>query len=319
MKLSEKGIGLAFLTVTICLFSTFEVTSKFLSPYMLPTQITFTRFFIGGMILLPFAVHRMVRKRGYPSPRDYAKFALLGIVNIVISMGLIQLGLVYTNASVCAVLFSINPLFVSLFARAILHERITARKLAGLVLGIVGMVMLFIDGVASKTSTIFGMSLILASSVFFAFYTVLGKRIITKDVDSVIVTAFSFVFGSACMIPVQIALNIAIVPNVSAVIPELLYMSLFVTGMAYVTYFAGLSRQEAGAGSMLYFAKPALASLLAGALLHDRIGARMISGMAVIAVGIFVAQTNGRKRTAPNGSANPADGGAEGKRDPREP
>lgn len=290
MKPSGKTVGVLCLILTILLFSTFEVTSKTLSPHLGPTQITFTRFLIGGLVLLPFALLRLRRKHIRLTARDFGKFAVLGIVNIVVSMGLIQLGLVYTNASVCAVLFSINPLFVTLFARFILGERITAQKIIGLSLGILGIVVLFVDSLAQKTSTALGLGLILASSVCFSFYTVLGKKIITKDVDSLIVTTFSFLIGSVAMLPVQLALGVPLFPDVAPVVPQLLYMSVIVTGLAYVTYFEGLSRLEAGAGSTLYFAKPALAALLAALILHERVGANLVVGIVVIAAGIFIAQ-----------------------------
>ncbi len=243
---------------------------------------------------MPFALLRIKRKHIALSARDFAKFGVLGIVNIVISMGLIQLGLVYTNASVCAVLFSVNPLFVMIFARMMLKERITVPKVLGLVSGIAGIVLLFADSLSRKTSTVPGLVLILAASVCFAFYTVLGKKIITRRVDSLIVTAFSFLIGSVFLIPIQIGLRVAIVPDVSTVVPQLLYMSIVVTGIAYVTYFKGLSLLEAGAGSMLYFAKPALASLLAALILRERISLNLIIGIVIIAIGIFIAQM-GRK------------------------
>jgi len=197
---------------------------------------------------------------------------------------------------VCAVLFSINPLFVMLFARFMLNEKITAPKLAGLAFGVAGIVILFLDSIARKTSTLAGLILILAAAICFAFYTVLGKKIITQKVDSLIVTTFSFLVGSVFMIPIQVVIGVPPFPDVSAVIPQLLYMSIMVTGLAYVTYFEGLSRLEAGAGSMLYFAKPALASLLAIIVLHEKVGIKLVFVIVLVAAGIFVAQLKPGKK-----------------------
>jgi len=296
---TEKNIGLLYLALTIVLFSTFEVASKQLSPFMGPTQITFFRFMIGGLVLLPFALVRIAAKRIKLAPVDFAKFAALGFVNIVISMGLIQLGLTYANASVCAILFSINPLFVMLFARFILREKITAPKFAGLLFGVAGIVILFLDSMARKAATLTGLILILAAAICFAFYTVLGKKIITQKVDSLIVTTFSFLIGSVFMIPIQLVIGVPLVPDVSAVIPQLLYMSIMVTGLAYVTYFEGLSRLEAGAGSMIYFAKPALASLLAIIVLRETVGIKLVFVMVFVAAGIFIAQSKQGTRNDP--------------------
>ena len=288
----SRAAGIACLSMTIALFSTFEVTSKFLSPHMSPVQITFSRFLIGGLILLPFAVLRMKRRAIGLTPRDLGNCALLGFVNIVVSMGLIQLGLVYANASICAVLFSVNPLFVVIFAKILLGERITPQKVAGLACGVIGVVVLFFDSVSSKTSTWQGLVLILGSAVFFALYTVMGKKIINGRLDSLIVTAVSFLAGSLFLVPVMLLLGVPFVPDYRPVAAELLYMSIAVTGIAYVLYFEGLSRLEAGAGSMLYFAKPALASVLAIAILGERPGVNLLAGIAVIAAGIFLSQLN---------------------------
>jgi drug/metabolite transporter (DMT)-like permease len=286
----SRSLGIIFLSLTILLFSTFEVTSKFLSPHMSPLQITFSRFLIGGIVLLPFALIRLKRRRITLTGKDILACGILGFVNICVSMGFIQAGLVYADASTSAVLFSVNPLFVVLFAKPLLGEKITAGKTAGIILGITGVVVLFAGTGARKTSSAFGLSLILSSAVTFALYTVLGKKIINSRIDSLTVTTVSFLTGSALLAPALPALGVPFIPDARTVLPELLYMSVAVTGLAYVLYFEGLSRLEAGAGSMLYFAKPAFASILALTLLNEHPGMNLLFGIVIIAGGIFVSQ-----------------------------
>jgi len=298
MNRTDSRTGLIYLIITIFLFSTFEVTTKFVSPYMRPVQITFIRFFIGGLVLLPPALFRIRKNRIRLKAGDLARFALLGVVNIVLSMGCIQLGLVTTNASVGAILFSTNPLFVMIFSRFMLKEKITPPKVAGLLLGFLGMSLLLTDSLSRKTSTPLGLVLILASAVFFGFYTVLGKKIITRRVDSLIINAFSFLAGSLVLVPVQLVMKIRLIPQAAPVLPHMLYLSVIVTGLAYVFYFEGLSRLEASAGSMVFFAKPALASLLAVLILHEQVGPKMILGILVTAGGILAAQLNPEKKSS---------------------
>ena len=289
-------IGIIYLIITILLFSTFEVTSKLISIYMSSTQITFVRFFIGGIVLLPFTIYRIIIKKIHLGVKSFLSFLLLGVVNIVISMGLVQLGLIYTNASVSAVIFSINPLFVVIFARFLLNENMTKNKIFGICLGVVGVIILFIGRLTDQKMSLIGMLLVLCASICFAFYTVIGKRIINYKYDSLITNTFSFLLGSICLIPIQLFIHVPIIPEISLIIPQVLYMSIFVTGIAYVLYFEGLSRLDTGAGSMMYFAKPAVASLLAVIILHEHISAILLIGMVVIAIGIFVAQQ--RKKIA---------------------
>ena len=288
---NAKLEGIINLILAIALFSTFEVTSKIIGQKMSPNQITFTRFFIGGLVLLPFAIIKIKTTKIKLKIHDYVNMGILGIVNIVISMGLIQFGLLYTNASVCAILFSINPLFVVLFARIMEKEKITINKIIGLLLGIIGVILLFYDSINKKTSNILGLILILSSAICFSFYTVLGKKITNQmKIGSLITTSISFLFGSIALIPICIVSKDSVIPNTEGILVYVLYMSIIVTGIAYVFYFNGLSKIGAGLGSMMYFAKPALASIFSVIILGEVISLNMIFGIVIIGVGIFISQ-----------------------------
>lgn len=296
-KPGSEAVGVLCLAATILLFSSFEVTSKLLSPPLAPLQITLSRFAIGGLALLPFALGRMARRGWRLTGRAAAGAALLGFVNIVVSMGLVQLGISYSSASASAALFSANPLLVVFFARPLLGERITAAKIGGAVLGLSGAAIILGGGFSAGTRDGLGLLLVAGAAAAFALYTVLGKRIIAASgLDSLAVTAFSFVAGSAMLVPIMLAAGVPLVPDAAPVLPQLLYMSLAVTGLAYVLYFEGLSRLEAGAGSMLYFAKPALAAIIAALVLGEKPGWPLFLGMLVIASGILLSLRGGRNR-----------------------
>ena len=66
------------------------------------------------------------------------------------------------------------------------------------------------------------------------------------------------------------------------------YLSVFVTGLAYLAYFKGLSIAGAGKGSLVFFLKPVLATALAFAFLGERVGPIVYAGIALILVGIWV-------------------------------
>ena len=46
--------GYMYITLTTLIFSTMEIALKLVSNNFNPIQLTFTRFFIGGLFLLPF-------------------------------------------------------------------------------------------------------------------------------------------------------------------------------------------------------------------------------------------------------------------------
>ena len=143
--MGKKQLGILCIVVTTILFSLMEVVLKGVSPHFHPFQLNFTRFFIGGLVLLPFAI-RQLKRRGPDAPelnaRALAKIALLGFTGTFISMTFYQLSILHTDASVVAILFSSNPLFVMLFAVLLLGEPVRRHNVAALILELLGILVI---------------------------------------------------------------------------------------------------------------------------------------------------------------------------------
>ncbi len=77
--------GYLYLTLTILIFGPFEVISKLV--YGIDAiQLNFLRFLIGGVALLPFAIHDIRRRQVVIRSRDLLHMIGLGVLYIPISM-----------------------------------------------------------------------------------------------------------------------------------------------------------------------------------------------------------------------------------------
>ena len=102
----NRKYGYICILITTLLFSSMEVASKFIADDFHPIQITFTRFFIAGLILLPMAA-RALRRRGLKLEKgDCLKMAALGFLGVFFSMTFYQLSILYIDASAVAVLLA---------------------------------------------------------------------------------------------------------------------------------------------------------------------------------------------------------------------
>ena len=286
--MTKQTKGFIFLCVTVVLFSTFEVASKLVGTGLQPLQISFLRFLCGGVVLLPPAIIKMKKLKIRLTPGLVAQTSLLGFVCIVLSMGMIQYGLLYTNASTTAVIFSSNPVFVAFFALLILRERIDRFKIIGMAVGLAGVVILFSDRLGFSADSAGGPLLVLGSAVLFALYTVLGKRVTLKGVDSVVMTSFSFIAGSIMLLPVMLMLKIPVFRFDAALIPHILYLGIIVSGVAYMSYFYGLANVNTATGSLIYFIKPVLSAVFSVLILHESLNGRFFAGTAVIIASLAV-------------------------------
>lgn len=166
--------GYIYIMITTILFSSMEIVLKTISGVFNPIQLTFTRFLIGGLILLPFALNELKKKKLHLKLKDLIPFLWIGFIGVTVSMTLYQMAVSYTEASVVAVLFSSNPLFVMLFAYLFIGEPIFKRNIMALILDIIGIVFV-INPLRMKLSPV-GVVLTLLSTLLFAVYGVCGKK-----------------------------------------------------------------------------------------------------------------------------------------------
>ena len=296
--------GYLYIAVTTLLFSSMEVALKLISGQFNPIQLNFSRFVVGGLVLIPFAV-RELKKRGLKlDGKALGSFALLGLMGIAVSMSLYQLSVTRIQASVVGVLFSSNPVFVTLFAFLLLHETISKNQVAGLVLDVAGIV-LIIQPWHLRLDAL-GVVYVLLATLLFALYGVCGKRQCARF-GGLVVTCFGFLFGAAEMIALA---GLTHIPSLAASLtaagldtfasipfftgytlanlPIVLFIYIGVTGIGFTCYFLSMEVTSAQTTSLVFFFKPALAPLLAFLVLHEAIPGNMLAGIACILCGSLV-------------------------------
>ncbi len=296
--------GYLYIAVTTLLFSSMEVALKLISGQFNPIQLNFSRFLVGGLVLIPFAV-RELKKRGLKlDGKALGSFALLGLMGIAVSMSLYQLSVTRIQASVVGVLFSSNPVFVTLFAFLLLHETISKNQVAGLVLDVAGIV-LIIQPWHLRLDAL-GVVYVLLATLLFALYGVCGKRQCARF-GGLVVTCFGFLFGAAEMIALA---GLTHIPSLAASLtaagldtfasipfftgytlanlPIVIFIYIGVTGIGFTCYFLSMEVTSAQTTSLVFFFKPALAPLLAFLVLHEAIPGNMLAGIACILCGSLV-------------------------------
>lgn len=298
-----------YLALAIFMFSTFEVVCKSAKSAISPSQLTFYRFFIGGIILLPFAIRDMRKKKLRLNAKMLLTFTGMGTLLVALSMTLSQIGIAYSTASLTAVLFSSNPLFISLFSCLLLKEQLTSGKLIGLFIGIAGLCVvtadIFITPYQVTPQFILGAVLILIAMLIFSFYSVLNKKL-TPHYSTFICVSFASILGSivlfvfSCIRDIPAGIN-PLAFDFAAIVPQFLYICIFTTGLAYYFYYDALANLDTGLSSMSFFVKPPLASLLAAVFLKEKITPNLIAGIILILLAVFISVKFGTpEKSLPN-------------------
>ena len=314
------NIGYVYIVLCAVIFSFMEVALKSTGGMFYPMQVTVLRFLLGGTVLLPFAL-RSIRAHGERlTRRDAGFFALLGFLFVCFAMTLYQIAVGYVPASVVAVLFSCNPIFITVLAGLILHEPIRRNHVAALCLEAVA-VLIIIDPFHARLD-LRGAMFVLLSALMFALYSVCGKARAARF-GGIAVTSLCSLFGGAELLVLLLigrtgagaalygALGLGLyvdVPLLSTLtarsLPWLLYLGVVNTGLGFVLHMLAMEKTSAQTASLIFFLKPMLAPLFALAVLHEEIRLNMWLGILCFLVGSGLAiipgiiEANKMKNTA---------------------
>lgn len=270
------------------LFGTMEIALKIAGSSIDSFQLTAVRFFIGGLLLLPFAIKEMRDNDIRLDIKQFLYLGLVGIICIPVSMLIFQIGVLKSNAATASVLISMNTLFTLIFARIIDNEKISRNKIIAIFVGIIGALFMIKPWDMQEGNTVLGVVLVLIGAAAFGLYTVMGKKA-TDQVGIFVQTSFSFIEGAIVLAVINLIIGKPIIAgiNMDNILP-VLYVSVFVTGLGYLFYFIAIKYSNAVTGSVTFFIKPAIAPILAVLILHESIYWNSIVGIILVLIASFV-------------------------------
>ena len=191
------------------------------------------------------------------------------------------------SLAVASILLYTAPAIVVLLSALLWREPVTRRKVAALLLTLVGCAC--VTGVFSGdlTVTIPGILLGLGAGFFYALYSIFG-RCALAHYDSMTVTYWTFVFcglGSLVLTRPE-----ELQTGFSQLSVWLLALGLVVisTALPYIFYTRGLSRVESGQASIMASLEPVAASLTGMLVFHEAMTPLTFAGILCVLAGVSI-------------------------------
>jgi drug/metabolite transporter (DMT)-like permease len=243
--------------------------------------------------LAALALHVIIRLLGARMPTDrraWGAFFGLGLLNNVVPFALMSWAQIHIASAVASILNATTPLFTILIAHiSTRDEPMTARRLSGVMVGFVGVVIM-IGGSAIHTfdTQCFAQLACLIATASYACAGVFGRRFEAVGVAPLATATGQVSASSLMLLPLALMVDQPwqlTVPSTLA-ITSLIALALISTAVAYVIYFRILA--TAGATNLLLvtFLIPASAILLGVFILGERLEYPQIVGMLTIALGL---------------------------------
>lgn len=252
-----------------------------------PLILLTARFSLAGILILGITA---LRGEAWSSLtwRDAVVFAILGVANNALYLGLGYTGLKTVSAGLGGLVVSANPVFTAVLAAVFLGETLTWRKVIGLVLGITGVGFIVWHRLSVGTDSWHGILFTLASLASIVVGTILFKVLAPKGSLWVGNGVQNLVAG---IVLLPIAFTFA---DVSDIVPSARLLGAFaflVLGgsiLGYLLWFHLLKVCGATAASAYHFLMPPLGMLFAFLVLGEHVEFRDLLGILPVALGIYL-------------------------------
>ncbi|WP_119068884.1 DMT family transporter [Rubrobacter indicoceani] len=286
MSLRELGLLFALGMLWGVSFIFIRVSASVLGPFTLvEARVGLAALALVGYLVAFGAVGglREVQKR-------WRGFLLLGTLNAAMPFTLISAAQIELTASFGAILNSTTPMFGAIVAAVWLGDALTARKVAGLLLGLVGVgVLVGWSPIPLSAVVLLSVAASLAAAFFYGLGSAYAKR------SFVGVSPLSMAvgqLGGAALVTLPFALYDGADVNVAdisaVVIGAVLGIAFLSTALAYLIYFRLITSVGPTKTLTVTFLVPGFGVLLGALLLGEPVGGGTLPGLAIILASLLL-------------------------------
>jgi len=285
------------LTLTPFFWSCNWIIGRALHEDMPPMALTFFRWLLASLVLIPFVVSKLARD--WPTIRAHWRtMALLGSIGIALHNAIAYIGLNYTTATNGVVLNSFIPVMIIAMAWAFFGERLTRVQLLGVAVSLVGVLAILSGGSLATLARVrlnAGDLCVILAMAMWSLYTVLLRRR-PLGLDRLSFLFVLAIVGVVIMLPLWLGETLLIRSPVwsARAFAALIGVAIFSSVLAYIFWNRGVELLGPAVAGLFVHLMPVFGALLAWLFLGERLEAYHLAGMALILTGIAVTSRAGR-------------------------
>jgi drug/metabolite transporter (DMT)-like permease len=235
------------------------------------------------------------RCQSFPAPTGLAGTGFVGLVGIFIHQMLQAFGLTLTTAVHAGWLIGLIPIWSALLSAFLLKEKFGAWKVAGLLGGFAGALLVVSRGDFDlrvlRLPATRGDFLILLSTINWAVYSILGHATI-KRLGPTRATAGAMLFGWVMLAPLFIwHQGWRELPHVSlAGWDAVLFLGIGCSGLGYLFWYGALERIEVSRVAAFLYVEPLVTLVAAVLLLNEPVSVTTVVGGLLVLLSVYLMQ-----------------------------
>lgn len=269
------------------------VATKAVLDELSPATLVFVRFALGTLVL---ALVLAGRGRSIVPPRAAVPMLVaMAFVGIFLHQMVQVHGLTLTTAVRTGWLIGLIPIWTALLSATLVGERLRGIQVVGLLVGLAGAILLVTKGELSAdllaAPTTRGDALVLASTLTWAVYTIMGRDTLARLGSSRVTVAVTGI-GALMLLPlfVHVAGWHELARLTPAGVAALLFLGVGCSGLGYLFWYAALERLEPSQVAAFLYLEPLVTFVAAMAILGEPVGWTTVVGGLLVLAGVAAVQ-----------------------------
>ncbi len=277
---------MSLLTVALLYGANYSIAKLVMPDFVKPFGIIVIRVVVASVLFAIF--HRLTIREKIRDKSDYLKLAVCAFFGVALNQMLFFAGLNQTSPIHASLVMTTTPIFVLLISSFMLKERITILKIAGIVLGAAGAILLITEkGVVAGGNSLLGDVLVTLNALSFGIFLVLVKPLNQKYHPFTIIK-WVFLMAVPMVLPFGASEFMAIEwGQMPATIGwALAFIVIGATFMAYLLNNWALKYVNASTVGIYIYLQPLIATFIAVIVAQDALTPAKVLYAAMIFAGV---------------------------------
>ncbi len=253
-----------------------------------PLQIVFLRSALSTVLLGIFLLIKDKSKFKFKL-KDVWIFIGTGIISLMIFTICNQIAIKYCSMSIASALLYTSPAFIMIFSAFLFKEKLTGRKVAAIIVTILGCFL--VSGILTPGATVSTIGVIagILSGLCYGLYSIFGRYGVEKY-DTMTVTFYTFLLVTLTTIPLA---NLSTIPETvsnsnGSIIPLMLLFGPVTCLSPYLAYTAGLKGTEPGTAGILATLEPVVSTILSIIIFNEIMNWQKVLGIVMILGSVLI-------------------------------
>jgi len=292
VKKESNFLAYIFLLLTVTFWAGNFIVGKFASLYEVPPfSLNFYRWFFAWLILAPFTIPEIIKKKEYIT-QNYKLFIVLGVTSITIFNSIVYYSLNFTQVISGVLMISTIPVMIMFFSSILKIEKTNVFQIIGVILSFLGVAIIITKAnfqILKNLNFNKGDITMVVAMFSWALYSTLLKRQ-KYELSQISLLQVVISFGLIFLIPVYF-IEYQVGFRINLDIPFFLILSYVVLlpGLAsFILWIKGISMIGANRSGVFLHLMPIISAIMAMIFFNEKFMFYHILGACFIISGILL-------------------------------